>query len=215
MMPLKNAIQVARGWVYQADETRRHLQGVVVEPERVWASDGHRAIILTTKAGDHALGVYLDGSDKPTPREAIKPPPIDQVILTKVDDPVVARFNVGWIRKTVRGLVNMVAKRTHLTLHFKRDRIVEAQLGENLTLAKERKNVVPAHLTMRIETGNDVTGIPYSWGLNPRYLVDAIEDLGFYDGDAIVDVRQNGGDPLTGVRIDGPRGYAIIMPVRL
>ena len=82
------------------------------------------------------------------------------------------------------------------------------------TLTENKKNVPPRQVGLLIEDADHRLRGPQEIGqigIDLAYLLDAVNALGFEDINE-VELRSDG--ELDPIRIDGPRGAAVVMPMR-
>jgi len=182
------------------DETLLHIRQVNVEPTRIWATDGHRALILPANNGPEECGGYVDGVKLAAPAP---PAPIDQVI-PPADTPTLPTLTDDVVDR-LRALATIVKPRTVLALSI-------LASGMHITITEILPEKSKKKAAAKFETMLSNEPALHDTGLNVRYLLDAIDCLGFAD-DAPITLRQE--NPLAPIRIDGPLGTAVIMPMRI
>ena len=207
------------------DITREWMTRVYVDPTHVMASDGHRAVFLSHKHPE-AVGIYcVDGKPATGTFRHDVPETFRKACGEQVGSP--AKLDVCAL--PARGILDLentirvFAKSASVSLKFTNGRL-ELHALETLT-AKQKEKFVHAG-TVIVDLG--ACAVAHDFQVNARYLLDAIETLGnrlepmtitkadfsreTVPADPIV-LHQE--DSMSCIRIDGPRGFACIMPMRM
>lgn len=143
------------------DETRMALTYVNVEPTRVWATDGHRAHIITVENEPATVGAYVERLAIRCPERS---PVIDHVI--PFDPPVVLTLDRG--HHTQLAELIAVFKQTSIVVVFDK-----AEAWVRVTRYFRRKEFETA-LSLR---GSWPKASGHACQVNLRYLVEALEAL--------------------------------------
>jgi len=177
------------------DSTREGLRPVRVEPKRVWATDGHRAILLDVEATPDQVGDYVDGQKIQT----IPGPPIDQVI-PKADPPIAVQLG----KKTIADLQALAWMLNQWTIAY-----VSFPSKGAASINFSRSNDERAErVTVLLEEG-PISRVKKGTRLNVEYLLEAIEAV--HAGDEVTLYQASDMDPIL---IKGSRGKVIVMPCR-
>lgn len=214
MMPVANAIAVASDWLPDPKmDPREHLHYVKVEPSRVWAANGHSAIFLDVEAKPDEVGYYHLGKTKTELPANVRIPPIDNLIPPKGEG-FFTKMGVLWLRQLA--VVCKVIPRATMILRWSGgDDPAVLEVAEVLSEKDQRKRSARHFEIPTTGSTSNVKG-----GVNPRYLLRAVQSLGCLDldqdgkDDRTFDLYREG-DSYNPFRVDGPRGFAIIMPVRV
>ncbi len=184
---------VAMAGYISRDEARPELGAMFVDHEhgRVWATDGHRAAIVTAKGGDHV--------SRGTPF-AVAAATVDQLVrAAKARDTIAIR---------------RVKRRVQITVSAVAGDPPPCRLSISVGSAKVR----PAPIEAVIPRYESKAGRPAQWvALNPRYIGAFAElwKLGRDDSRPVVLYRGGELDPVLGVfeTRDGSQWRVIIMPI--
>jgi len=181
------------------DKTRASLLYVRVDADRVWSTDGHRAVILNG-AGGLPEGAYLGGV-----RVAVAPAGPEMARVTPPEStPIAVTLTTGVI-EAIRAIVAGAATKTTITAHFKPD-------GTTIHItAHTPRGMGDMKAVVTLTPGPCCRAPLRGLGINARYLVDAIAAIGA----GARDLSLLAEDASAPVRMDGPRGMAIVMPMRI
>lgn len=194
------AITIAARFV-SSDETRRSVQYVRVERDRIWATDGHRAIVIPGSQHGLMKGAYLPGGGLDP--HAPDAPPIDNVIPL-ADTPIAVELEPLAVTD-LRSVVACCHAKTRIHATFNRNRPTKVLLRhETRKINYEITMDMPSVLGTTVWCAEPL-------GINVRYLLDAIDAVKL--DSSLVTLRHSGKD--SAVRIEGLGGIAVIMPVRV
>lgn len=208
-IPRHFAEDLAAGWVDPNGPPSRNC--IVREGDVVWACSGHRAIVLPFEQE----GIAIQGkvAIDPTTRLQIDvtPPNIFQLIPPKTAG-VVVEIKSNWVLEELKYVVDSFKPRHTVGILFRlelgpRLRVFHHPTKEQISDDWMRDMV----LDLTIEGPESEQPVH----IDARYLVQAVEDLGFQKDSKVTikrEERYNVGCPM---RIDGPRGHCVIMPINL
>ena len=190
------------------NDFRKHVY-VDADQKRVWATDGHRAHIFEVDdIPDGIDGAYT--TDETPDAEAVAPP-VDLLVNLNRTRTVLA-IKMSDVLDVLEPLCEVVKPRHTVTIRWsKRD--PEFEIVRVPTQAEEKGGMRPHPFVLQTE-GSHTFPDAGDVSLNARYLLEALVDLGFDERDEVPICRDNIGDALSPVVIFGPRGRAMIMPVR-
>lgn len=210
MLTVQEAFRIASEWTRAAHENDT-LDAVIVEATRVYATDGHRAIVLSVEAKPDEIGVFYGNVRSGRRATDFVPAPIDNVIPERGAVPAAA-LNPASVEQ-LRVIVGFIRPRTYANLHLSAfggaldvEAIPTQKEAEALRKRPHTSKKPPRHSFLLL----GVTTAPHHIVVNVHYLLDAIDALGF--DDQPVELHQAG--ELDTIRLDGPNGLAVIMPVR-
>lgn len=172
---------------------RRHVR---VENSRLWATNGHRAMILTREAlsDDLPIGSYLPNGSQDT--DARPAPPIDQVLPKPVDPSI---FIPAGQWKVLKETLGQFTRKAFPILHVSPDR----------TWVELRHN------RGQIEVNGPKIATEHRFAVSLQFLVEACAAI-----NPTGNVKIQQGTPqsnyrhLTALRIDANPWIAVVMPVR-
>lgn len=191
------AVEIAAPFA-SADPTRVHLHTVRVESKRVWATDGHRAILLNIDALSSEIGDY----DPKTLQMLSEPrtmPQIDQVIPA---DPQIAIELSPEVLGDLQELPFLRNQWTQTLVSFYTDR------PPRVCFKRDGSKKVEKHLIKLLLCVSSLAR-SHAFGCDLDYLLEAIEAV---RPEKVILRQDSALDPIV---LDGANGRALIMPVRL